>query len=275
MMKEKLVQSMPAAKGNPIPDGKRLQLPGLSVADGYVRHPFDVKNDVRTSGLIAGRHLISGHRHDRHATAYYGVAPSVFHTMVSRWRRSGPAASVEKTTFIDLGAGMGRAVLLAAETPFREVLGVELNPALVRTARKNMAVWRKAGRAKTHMRMVCADAVEFSLPQGPCVVFLFNPFGAPVMRRLLTSLSKSFSSRLGELDLLYVNCEQERVIEQQAGFVRLFLGHVKRSREDAIADQKILNCQPDGEYASAPYEDCSIWRWMGRAVNTSKGTNGN
>ena len=126
------------------------------MADGYIRHPFDAANGVRTSGLVAGRHLKSGHRHDRHATAYYGVAPSVFQALIRRWRRSGPPAPIEGTTFVDVGAGMGRAMLLAAELPFRAVIGVELNPALVRIARRNLAVWRKAGAG------VVADAPAFA-----------------------------------------------------------------------------------------------------------------
>jgi len=238
-------------------------LPGLAVAEGYMRHPFDLEFGVRTSGLVAGRHLKSGHRHDRHNTAYYGVAPSVFQGLVARWRRSRPAASIDEFAFVDVGAGMGRAVLLASELAFREVVGVELHPTLVRIARKNAAAWRAAGCACAPMRMVCRDAVDFRFPNGPCVAFLFNPFGAPVMRRLLRALKKGFAGRAGQLDLLYVNNEQERVLEEQAGFVRLFKGEVKRSRADAIADHRILANQPDGEYASSNAEDCSIWRFVG------------
>lgn len=242
---------------------RRRLLPGLAVGDGYTRHPFDVENGVRTSGLVAGRHLKSGHRHDRHATAYYGVAPSVFQALVRRWQRSRPAAPLEEFTFVDMGAGMGRAMLLAGAMPFREVVGVELNPTLVRIARRNLAVWRAAGRARCAMRMVCEDAVEFKAPAGPCLAFLFNPFGAPVMQRLLARFAENFAERPGQLDLLYVNNEQEGVLEGRAGFVRLYLGRVRRSRADAIADHAILANQPDGEYASANYEDCSIWRWVG------------
>jgi SAM-dependent methyltransferase len=236
-----------------------------------MRHPFDHANGVRTSGLVAGRHLKSGHRHDRHATAYYGVAPSVFQALVKRWQRSRPAAPIEETTFIDVGAGMGRAVLLAAEMPFRSVIGVELNPTLVRIARRNLALWRKAGRARAPMGVVCADAAEFLFPAGPCIAFLFNPFGAAVMRRLLRNIAARFAGRPGELDILYINNEQEGVLEAQRGFVRLFLGEVKRSRADAITDHRILANQPDGEYASANYEDCSIWRWIGRVRNYGLG----
>jgi SAM-dependent methyltransferase len=247
----------------------RTRLPGMNKKDGFLPHPFDLKHAVRTSGLVAGRHLKTGSPHDRHTTAYYGVAPSVFHALLKRWRRIRPAWPIEETTFLDIGAGMGRAVLLAGEMPFRSVIGVEMHPALTRMARRNLTAWRKAGRTQAPMRIVQADASAFPFPKGPCVAFLFNPFGAVVMRRFLRHCAQSFQQRPGELDLLYVNHEQEGVLEQQprswqSGFVRYFQGQVRRSRADAKADHAILTNQPDGEYASADHEDCSIWRWIGR-----------
>jgi hypothetical protein len=154
-------------------------------------------------------------------------------------------------------------MLLAARMPFRAVVGAELNPALAKIAQRNLVLWRRAGWSRAPMTIVCGDAVEFPLPAGPCLGFLFNPFGAPVMRRLLTRWRKSLAGRAGELDLLYVNNEQEGELERQTGFARLFQGQVRRSRADAIADHRILANQPEGEYASANYEDCSMWRWVG------------
>lgn len=249
---------------------KRRLLPGLKVADGFTRHPFDIAFGLRTSGLIPGRHLKSGHPHDRHATAYFGVAPSVFRDLLRRWRQSHPAAPIEQTTFIDFGAGMGRAMLIAALQPFRAVVGVELNPALVRLARRNMTRWRKIANPQAPMRLVSGDVADYRIPTGPCVAFLFNPFGATVMRRLLRAMSRSFARRPGELDILYVNNEQESVLEAQPGFVRLFHGRIMRSRRDARADFRILANQPDGEYASDDYEDCSIWRWAGKPATARR-----
>ncbi|MGA2834420.1 MAG: class I SAM-dependent methyltransferase [Terracidiphilus sp.] len=246
---------------------ERRRLPGLTVSEGYTRHPFDEESGVRTSGLVAGRHLRSGHRHDRHATAYFAVAPSVFHALIRRWRKSRRDEAIDEFSFIDFGAGMGRAVLLASELPFRQVVGVELNPTLARIARKNLAAWRASGRAHSPTKIICNDAVDFQLPAGPCLAFLFNPFGAPVMRRLLATWSKTLSGTVKgqaeKLDLIYVNNEQDYVLEQQRGFARLFSGQVKRSRADAIADHRIMANQPEGEYAAANYEDCSMWRWVG------------
>ena len=253
--------SGPGATGKTQP-ARRL-LPGLAVRDGLIRHPFDLEFGVRTSGLVAGRHLTSGHRNDRHATAYYAIAPSVFRSILVRWRRCRPQAPLDAFTFVDLGAGMGRAMLLAAEYPFRAVVGVEFHPLLARICRRNLALWRAAERARAPMRLVCADAAEFDLPAGPCVVFLFNPFGAPVLRRLLRNWSQSFAGREGQLDILYVNNEQEHVLQVQPGFTRLFLGPIRRSHADVVADRRILNNQPEAEYAATPWEDCSVYRWVG------------
>jgi SAM-dependent methyltransferase len=239
-------------------------LPGLTAKDGLIRHPFDLEFGLRTSGLIAGRHLAAGHLHDRHITAYYAIAPSVFRSMVVRWRRCRSVAPIDEYTFVDVGAGMGRAVLLAAEYRFRAVVGVELHAVLARIARRNVALWRAWGRALAPMRIVCRDAAQFSLPEGPCVAFLFNPFGAPVMRRLLRAWGVRLAKGASQLDILYVNNEQENVLRHEPGFERLFRGPIRRSNADAVADRTILKQQPGREYAATGWEDCSIYRWRGR-----------
>jgi hypothetical protein len=244
--------------------GKPRLLPGLAQKDGLIRHPFDLEFGVRTSGLVAGRHLGAGHTHDRHVTAYYAVAPSVFQGILVRWRRCRPLAPIDEYTFVDLGAGMGRAMLLAAAYPFRAVLGVELHPTLARIARRNLALWRSAGHTRVPMRIFCRDAVEFPLPPGPCVAFLFNPFGAPVLRRLLRTWNGSLANCSGQLDILYVNNEQESVLQREPGFERLFRGQIQRSHEDTVADRTILKRQPGAQYAATGWEDCSIYRWVGQ-----------
>jgi hypothetical protein len=244
---------------------KRRSLTGLTVKDGLVRHPFDLEFGVRTSGLVTGRHLATGHRHDRHATAYYAVAPSVFRGIIMRWRRCRPLAPLDEFTFVDLGAGLGRALLLASEFPFRSVLGVELNPTLSRIGSRNLASWRQAGRARAPLQIINNDAAEFELPPGPCVAFLFNPFAGPVLRRMLRNWANVFAGRSVKLDILYVNNEQENVLRRQDRLTRLFHGQIRRSHVDTVAERRILTSQPDAEYAAVAWENCSIYRWTGEA----------
>lgn len=258
------VQTVKGEAVDPHPTKKKPnRLPGLSIREGLTLHPFDAEHGVRTSGLIAGRHLKNGHRHDRYNTAYFGVAPSVFRSLIRRWRRSAPAAKIENTTFLDLGAGMGRAVLLASEIGFKAVWGVELHPKLAAIAKRNIGVWRAAGREHAPIRIVQGDAVELVLPPGPLVAFLFNPFEAPVLRRLLKAWREQYLRQPRPIDLLYINHEQESVLESTRGWRKMYAGKVRRSVEDAIADHRIMANQPEREYAASNSEDCSIWCYSG------------
>lgn len=248
----------------------RRRLVGLRVGEGYMLHPFDQEYGVRTSGLVAGRNLKTGHASDRHNTAYYGVAPSVFHDLVARWRSIKPLAPLSEYTFVDVGAGMGRAMMLASLMPFRSVIGVEMHPTLAGMARRNLTLWRKQQKPLAPLRLLCRDAVDYVLPPGPCVLFLFNPFGAPVLRKLANVWEKEFARRECPLDLLYVNHEHELALRQRLGWTRLFAGEVRRSPEDTEAERRILNNQPDGEYAATSWEDCSIFRWMAKPEEPGK-----
>ena len=222
-------------------------------------HPFDLLHGTDTGSLIPGDDLATGHRHDRHITAYHGVAPSLFRKLMARWL-SLAQHPVEPTNFIDVGAGKGRAMLLAAEYPFRRILGVELHPALAAIARLNIERWQ-AKRSSPPMRLVEDDALRLRVPAGRCLFFLFNPFDVILMERLLTKLAHHFRQRPGALDILYVNDEQRSLImEEHRCFQELWRGRIHLSHEDRAADKAIVTHDADGLYVTTGYEDCSIWR---------------
>lgn len=102
----------------------------------------------------------------------------------------------ETTTFVDVGAGMGRVVLLAARRPFHAVVGVELSPALAEIARDNLASADDPRRVARSVRIVRADAARWTLPRGDLVVYLYNPFRAPVLSALLTRLGRASERRV-------------------------------------------------------------------------------
>lgn len=222
-------------------------------------HPFDQLHGTDTGSLIPGEQLSTGHRHDRHTTAYHGVAPSLFHKLLQRWL---PLAAhpVQQTAFVDIGAGKGRAMLLAAELPFRRVLGVELHLGLATTAQQNLEAWR-ASHAGPHMRLQHGDALSLRLPQGPCLLFLFNPFDVVLMDRFLARLVHAFRQRPGELDILYVNDEQRMLFtDERRQFREVWRGRIHLSHKDRSADKAIITHDADGLYVTTGYEDCSIWR---------------
>lgn len=65
---------------------------------------------------------------------------------MKRWQEFGPAYGIEDYTFVDIGCGKGRAVLLASEVRFREIVGIELNTKLAVLARKMQRCGRRLVR---------------------------------------------------------------------------------------------------------------------------------
>ncbi|HEY1994769.1 MAG TPA: class I SAM-dependent methyltransferase [Edaphobacter sp.] len=216
-------------------------------------HPFDERHGVDTSGLIGGGELRSGHKNDVFNTAYYGMAPSRFQRVMQYWVADQTHPALENYSFVDLGCGKGRAVMMASEFRFRVAVGVELHAALAGIAETNIAVWTEAGRAVCPVRIVCGDATEFVFPEGPCLLYLFNPFAAPVMKRLIERIEADFRGRPGMLDLIYFNPEAGELLEAHGGFELLWTGTVAMSEEDAAVD-----------WVASAEDLCSVYRWIGR-----------
>jgi SAM-dependent methyltransferase len=217
-------------------------------------HPFDQRYGVETGGLIQGSDLKSGHASDVFNTAYYAMSPSRFQQVMNYWIADETHPGLENYSFVDLGCGKGRAVMMASEFGFREVVGVELHPALARIAEANVATWNRAGRAACPVQIVCQDAAEFVFPSGACLLYLFNPFAAPVVLRIIERIEAEFAARAGMLDLMYFNPEAGELLEAHPGFELLWTGTMELSEEDQAADP-----------VESPDDRCSVYRWRGLA----------
>jgi SAM-dependent methyltransferase len=123
----------------------------------------------------------------------------------------------ERSTFVDVGSGMGRVVLLASQRPFRQIVGVEISPALHEIARENRARFQAADVRCKDVRLVRADAASFTFPRGDLVVYLYNPFRSEVFEPMLDALL-SVSGR--ELVLLYHTPLERASIERRDVFDR-------------------------------------------------------
>jgi SAM-dependent methyltransferase len=170
-------------------------------------HPFDLKYGTDTGGYLRPDEIGCGGIHDAMNNGYSAVAPSVFREACLRWRETLPssAARVEAYSFVDVGAGKGRALLLGAELPFRKVIGVELDEALARIAQKNVTLWKRVAQSQTKIRIVREDAAEFRWPRTPLLVYLNNPFDCELVELLASRIAAAVASGPGLVDLLYVN----------------------------------------------------------------------
>jgi SAM-dependent methyltransferase len=234
-------------------------------------HPFDAAHGVDTSGLYYADKLPTGHAHDRYSEGYYATAPSLFQGLMAEWQatlangKAGlPAVGLAlgDYSFIDLGCGKGRVVLMASEYRFRTVIGVELNAGLVRVARRNVRRWMRAqsrdGRAACQdVRVERGDVLGLELPDGPVVLFLFNSFGEEMVRALMEKLARAADARAaagiaGPIDLLYVHPDHDALVAAMPGVELLRCAEIAFSEEDAGAD--VFGVSSDV---------CSIYRMAG------------
>lgn len=201
-------------------------------------HPFDVQHGTDTGDYLLPRELAAGSRHDALNYGYSAIAPSVFRQAVARWRDTlpGGARRISGYSFVDIGCGKGRALLLAAEQPFRKVIGVELNEDLARTARRNVSHWSSMARPRVKIRVMNTDAMEFRWPRGPLLVYLYNPFACELVERLAAKLAGPAGPGSGLVDLLYVNPTCADVLSRQGTFSLLWTTRIDMDEPDQAAD---------------------------------------
>jgi SAM-dependent methyltransferase len=174
---------------------------------------YDWEHRVNTtSGTVGWRARLLGAFH----SPYQPTEPALFREMMA----SLPIA-FDEFTFVDVGSGKGRTLLMASEYPFRKIMGVELIAQLHRVAEENIRAYKSATQRCSQIEAVCADACEFAFPSGPLLLYLFNPLPVAGMRRVVANLEKSLAENPRIVWVLYHNPLLEHVIGEKAGFVKV------------------------------------------------------
>ena len=142
------------------------------------KHPFDHAYGTDTSGFLYGDDILTGHPAEEHGSPYAGVQPSILRTALST------LPNINTSTFIDLGCGKGRPMLIASEFPFRDIIGVELSPPLAEAANRNATTMAKKFPNRTPIRVDIGDATTYPFPDGDVVLFMYNSFDRELMLKV-------------------------------------------------------------------------------------------
>ena len=150
------------------------------------------------------RELLSGGQ-------YQPSEPVLFHQILN----SMPVA-VDGFTFIDLGSGKGRTLLMASEYPFRRIIGVEILAELNEIAQQNIVRYRSERQKCFAIESHAGDARSFEFPREALVLYLFNPFPEYVLREVLANLHRSVAAVPRKIYVIYHNLVHENVFAEQA-----------------------------------------------------------
>jgi SAM-dependent methyltransferase len=174
---------------------------------------YDWENRVNTtSGTVGWRTRLLG----LFLAPYQPTEPTLFQEMMANL----PIA-FDQFTFVDLGSGKGRTLLMASEYPFRKIVGVELIAELHRAAEENIRAYHSATQSCSKIEAICADACEFVFPETPLVLYLFNPLPGSGLRRVMVNVEKSLTANPRPVYVLYHNPLLEHVIGEHRVFVRV------------------------------------------------------
>jgi hypothetical protein len=159
---------------------------------------FDRRFNVDTTGIIKLQSLKTASSSWVYGVDYEPTREAVFMEMVSQLE-----IPYAEYTFVDFGAGKGKALLLAAGLPFKRIVGVELAQELCDVARENLRTY-SGPRVSGPIDIQCGDAVDFDLPSGPLVLHLYNPFEANVLAKVIDNVRRSLLREPRPVWVLYV-----------------------------------------------------------------------
>jgi predicted RNA methylase len=105
-------------------------------------------------------------------------------------------------TFVDLGSGKGKALLIAGTLPYARVVGVEIDSDLSMLARRNIERFRDRQRAGI-IESVTASVVDWKVPDDASTIFMQNAFFGETFRKAMANVFASYDRNPREMHIVY------------------------------------------------------------------------
>ena len=173
-----------------------------------------------TSAAVGWRDRLLGTFH----SPYQPTESALFHEMIAALSaRAG--FDFRDFTFIDLGSGKGRTLLMASDYPFRRIIGVELLASLNHAAQNNLSKYQSESQKCFVIESSCSDAAQFTFPPDPTVLFLFNPFPESGLRHVIGNLERSLREHPRKLYVIYHNPIIEHALSESSAMEKIGSTH--------------------------------------------------
>lgn len=187
-----------------------LRIVGSTMADAG----FDRRYGTETRGRVDTGQFESALANRAHAVRYQATRARPFGALLRRSRV--PAGS----TFVDVGSGKGRVLMLASLHPFARVVGIEFSPTFCEQARRNIAIFQQRVPTKAPIEVCQGDVADHAFSGDENVFYLFNPFDAVILGRFVENVRRSLASHPRRIWLIYNTPLHADVVERSGLFTR-------------------------------------------------------
>ena len=175
---------------------------------------FDARHGTDTAGSVAPDQLGIADQVTRSNAILYLPSP----LRVTNWMLDHVGVDPSERTFVDLGCGKGRGLIVAILCGFTHVTGVDYSPALCAVAESNLLIVRRRTKREFTSSVYAMDAADYAFASHDTVVYLFNPFDAVVLAAVLARLARSLEKHPRTVWIVYHNPVWRAVIEHAGEF---------------------------------------------------------
>ena len=161
---------------------------------------FDARHGTDTAGSVEPERLGIDDAGVRGNAIRYLPSP----VSVTEWMLDRVDVDPAAVTFVDLGCGKGRVLLLAARRPFRRVVGVEISSELAAIARRNVERYRPPPPMRSEIDVINADVTTVELPETDLLVHLYHPFETKIFAEVLRRLEDSLAGKPRRVTIAYL-----------------------------------------------------------------------
>ena len=194
---------------------------------------FDALLGVETSRPVEPWEIREADDHTLANNSRYSPTP------VRTIRQAIAAAAIDhrEVSFVDLGCGKGRVLLVAAEYPFKQIIGVEFSSDLCETARRNITRCPKDSTAHGAIEVRCEDARDFEVPDDAGFFYFYEPFTVAVAEVVLDNIEDSLARCPRTAVLCFVGSALLPVLDGRDSWSQL--GQTLDSPDDAYFETRL------------------------------------
>jgi SAM-dependent methyltransferase len=158
---------------------------------------FDSRYGTDTAGRVQPSELGIADDSVREKAILYLASPAG----VTRWMLKNARVDPVEFSFVDLGCGKGRVLLLASELRFRQVIGVEISDELCAIARRNAETFQPR---RSQITVHNGDATRFDFPDSNLLIHLYHPFDPELTLRIFTQLGDQLANKPRRVVVAYL-----------------------------------------------------------------------
>ncbi|HYY31829.1 MAG TPA: methyltransferase domain-containing protein [Chthoniobacterales bacterium] len=187
-----------------------------SIVRAFVDVRFDIRYGTDTARWVEIDTLRVESEHKKDALTYIPTQVTPLRTVLRKLDL--PKDGV----FVDLGSGKGRVLLIAAQSGFQRIIGVEFSRELCEIARENVKAFLRKTQIEAQIEVIESDVATWPIDRRNNVFFMFHPFKINILARFLEHLHSSLTQFPRKIWLILNNPTDEE--DKVLGGFRLFGG---------------------------------------------------